>query len=143
MAQFRIPPQLLLDTHYLGKFPNCHVLLHKNAVLPWFILVPETNIADLLDLPDDLRGMTIREAAAISEFIKNRLGYEKVNFASIGNVVPQLHLHVVGRRPGDACWPAPVWGNLRETRDYSSPELCQLSERLQHYLGGEFVCAPK
>lgn len=143
MAQFRIHPQLLLDTHYLGKFPNGHVLLHKNAVLPWFILVPETNIADLLDLPDDLRGMTIREAAAISEFIKNRLGYEKVNFASIGNVVPQLHLHVVGRRPGDACWPAPVWGNLRETRDYSSPELCQLSERLQHYLGGEFFCAPK
>jgi diadenosine tetraphosphate (Ap4A) HIT family hydrolase len=142
MAQFRIHPQVLLDTHYLGKFPNCHVLLHKNAVLPWFILVPETNIADLLDLPDDLRGMTMREAAAISEFIKNQLGYEKVNFASIGNVVPQLHLHVVGRRPSDACWPAPVWGNLPETRDYSSPELRQLSERLQHHLGGEFVCAP-
>jgi diadenosine tetraphosphate (Ap4A) HIT family hydrolase len=45
------------------------------------------------------------------------LGCAKVNFASIGNVVPQLHLHIVGRTPTDPCWPAPVWGNLRETRD--------------------------
>ena len=139
MAQFKLHQQLLLDAHYLGKFLRSHVLLHKNAVLPWFILVPETNIADLLDLPDDLRGITMREATVISGFIKKTLGYTKVNFASIGNVVPQLHLHIVGRRAGDPCWPAPVWGNLRETRDYSSPELCQLSERLQHYVGGEFM----
>ena len=138
MAQFKLHQQLLLDAHYLGKFLKSHVLLHKNAVLPWFILVPETNIADLLDLPDELRGITMREATVISRFIKT-LGYTKVNFASIGNVVPQLHLHIVGRKPGDPCWPAPVWGHLRETRDYSSPELCQLTERLQHYLGGEFI----
>jgi diadenosine tetraphosphate (Ap4A) HIT family hydrolase len=136
MAQFKVHQQLLLDTHYLGKFLRSHVLLHKNAVLPWFILVPETNIADLLDLPDDVRGTTMREATVISGFIKT-LGYTKVNFASIGNVVPQLHLRIVGRKPGDPCWPAPVWGHLRETRDYSS--LCQLTERLQHYLGGEFI----
>jgi diadenosine tetraphosphate (Ap4A) HIT family hydrolase len=139
MARFEIYPQLLLDTHYLGKFPISHVLLHKNAILPWFILVPDTEIADLLDVPEKLRGIIIHEAAAISDFIKKALGYEKINFASIGNVVPQLHLHVVGRRPDDPCWPAPVWGNLRETREYSSPELCQLRERLQQHLGSQFV----
>jgi diadenosine tetraphosphate (Ap4A) HIT family hydrolase len=143
MAQFKIHQQLLRDSHCLGKFPISHVLLHKNAVLPWFILVPETNMTDLLELPNDLRRLTMREAAVISAFIKEALGFAKVNFASIGNVVPQLHLHVVGRRPGDLCWPAPVWGHLRESRDYSSAELRQLSKRLQRYLGSEFIARQK
>ena len=139
MEQFVIHPQLRLDAHYLGKFPSSHVLLHKNAVLPWFILVPETEIADLLDLPDDLRVSVIDEAAVISEFIKRTLGYSKVNFAGIGNVVPQLHLHVVGRRPDDPCWPAPVWGNLRETREYSAAELRRITELLQRRLLALFI----
>jgi diadenosine tetraphosphate (Ap4A) HIT family hydrolase len=142
MARFEIHRQLLLDSHYLGKMPSCHVLLNKNAVLAWFILVPETGVTDLLDLPDDLRTVTMREAARISGFIKKALGYEKVNFASIGNVVPQLHLHVVGRREDDPCWPAPVWGKLTEKREYSVAALGQLGERLQRYLGSDFIaCA--
>ena len=101
MEPFQIHHQLQIDTHYLGKFPLCHILLHKNAVLPWFILVPESAAGDLLDLPEDVRHVAMQEAAAVSEFIKKVLGYPKINFAAIGNVVPQLHLHVVGRRPGD------------------------------------------
>ena len=131
MAEFKIHKQLLSDTHYLGQFPISHVLLHKNALLPWFILVPEAGIADLLDLPEELRESTIREAAALSAFIKKTLGYPKVNFASIGNVVPQLHLHIIGRRPGDPCWPAPVWGNLRETKRYSPAEPGEITALLQ------------
>lgn len=123
MAAFEIHPQLLADCHRLGKFPLCHVLLHKNSMIPWFILVPQTDVTDLLDLPEPLRSTTMTEAAAVSEFVKKTLGWPKVNFAAIGNVVPQLHLHVVGRKPGDACWPAPVWGNLTETREYFAAEL--------------------
>jgi len=130
MARFEIHQQLGIDTHYLGKFPLCHVLLHKNGALPWFILVPESDAVDLLDLPDGIRHGAMQEAASISEFIKKALGYPKVNFAAIGNVVPQLHLHVVGRRPGDPCWPAPVWGNLTETREYSAAELRETREAL-------------
>jgi diadenosine tetraphosphate (Ap4A) HIT family hydrolase len=131
MAEFKIHSQLLLDAHCLGRFPSAHVLLHKNAIVPWFILVPETEIADLLDLPQELRQAVMRDAAAISDFIKTVLGCGKVNFASIGNVVPQLHLHVVGRRPDDPCWPAPVWGNLRESRSYSAAELGDFVEALR------------
>ena len=123
MEPFQIHHQLQLDTHYLGKFPLSHILLHKNAVLPWFILVPESAAGDLLDLPEDLRHVAMQEAAVVSEFIKKVLGYPKINFAAIGNVVPQLHLHVVGRRPGDGCWPAPVWGHPSETREYSAAAL--------------------
>jgi diadenosine tetraphosphate (Ap4A) HIT family hydrolase len=141
MAEFKIHKQLLSDTHYLGQFPTSHVLLHKNALLPWFILVPERGIADLLDLPEEVRENIIREAAALSAFIKKTLGCPKVNFASIGNVVPQLHLHIIGRRPDDPCWPAPVWGNLHETKKYSPAELGEITELLQGDSPIKFIAA--
>jgi diadenosine tetraphosphate (Ap4A) HIT family hydrolase len=131
MELFKIHPQLQIDSHYLGKFPLCHILLHKNAVLPWFILVPESDAGDLLDLPEDARYAALQESVVLAEFIKKVLGYPKINFAAIGNVVPQLHLHVVGRRPGDPCWPAPVWGHLSVTREYSAAEVNHMSTALQ------------
>ncbi|MGH7796689.1 MAG: HIT domain-containing protein [Candidatus Binatia bacterium] len=133
MAAFKIHRQLLLDAHYVGKFELCHLLLHKNAVFPWFILVPETDASDLFDLPEDQRTSAMNEAALISEFIKKTFGCVKVNFASIGNVVPQLHLHVVGRRPDDSCWPAPVWGHLHQTQEYSTTEIHRLIDLLGQY----------
>lgn len=126
MARFEIHPQLLADCHRLGYLQLCQILLHKNALVPWFILVPETAVTDLLDSPRELRAGALAEAASIAQFIKNILGWPKVNFAAIGNLVPQLHLHVVGRRPGDACWPAPVWGNLTGSREYSATDLARM-----------------
>ena len=131
MPVFDIHPQLLADCHLLGRFDLCHLLLHRNAAMVWFILVPECNVNDLLDLPEELRNSAMKEAAIVSEFVKRRLGYPKVNFASIGNVVAQLHLHVVGRRPEDPCWPAPVWGNLQESREYRAEEIGEIVELLQ------------
>jgi diadenosine tetraphosphate (Ap4A) HIT family hydrolase len=128
---FVIHPQLLADCYHLGRLKLCHVLLHQNAILPWFILVPETVVLDLLDLPDDLRHAAMDEAATVARFIKTRLGYEKINFAAIGNVVSQLHLHVVGRRKDDPCWPSPVWGHLNEAREYSTVELERIAEMLE------------
>ena len=130
VTKFQLHPQLVADCHAIGRFDLCHVLLHKNASVPWFILVPETDAADLLDLADAQRALAIKEAALVSEFLKTTLGFSKVNFASIGNVVPQLHLHVVGRKASDPCWPAPVWGNLHETREYSSADLGRITRLL-------------
>jgi diadenosine tetraphosphate (Ap4A) HIT family hydrolase len=73
----------------------------------------------------------MEEAALISAFVKQTFGCAKTNFASIGNVVPQLHLHIVGRKPDDPCWPAPVWGNLAEIREYSAGELRRIEELLR------------
>lgn len=131
MPAFQIHHQLLADSHPLGQFSLCHLLLHKNATVPWLILVPETDCADLVDLPEALRSLAMAEAAAVSQFVKERLGWPKVNFAAIGNVVPQLHLHVVGRKAGDACWPLPVWGHLTAVRHYSAAELDSITRRLK------------
>ena len=130
MSVFAIHSQLLADCHRLGRLELCHLLLNKNSALPWFILVPETTVADLLDLPAAQQTAALHEAAVIAQFIKRRLGYGKINFAAIGNVVPQLHLHVVGRKPGDPCWPAPVWGHLVESQAYSEQRLGEIRELL-------------
>jgi diadenosine tetraphosphate (Ap4A) HIT family hydrolase len=130
MSEFAIHPKLLADCHRLGRLEFCHVLLNKNAVLPWFILVPETVVTDLLDLPETQRMAALNEAAVIARLIKHALGSTKINFAAIGNVVPQLHLHVVGRKPGDPCWPAPVWGHLFESQEYSDHRVGEIREVL-------------
>lgn len=138
-TQFQIHPQLLADSHRLGRLACCHVLLHRNAALPWFILVPETEAVDLLDMPVDQRAAAINEAARIGQFVKQQLGYPKTNFAAIGNVVPQLHLHIVGRKPGDACWPAPVWGHLMQIQNYRAETIKDIREALTRY--SEFTAA--
>jgi len=135
MTRFQIHPQLLADCHVLGKFELCYLLLHKNGALPWFILVPQTDAGDLLDLPQALRTTAMNEAALVSDFIKKNLNCPKINFAAIGNVVPQLHLHVVGRTPGDPCWPAPVWGHLGDGPKYSRERLAELAALLVQHCG--------
>ncbi len=120
-----IHPQLLADCHYLGELPRSALLLHRNAALPWFILVPHTDAEDILDLPEALLHEVLAECALVSTFIKNELGYTKVNFAGLGNVVPQLHLHVIGRSDNDPCWPRPVWGNLPGGGAYSDARLLE------------------
>ena len=123
MSALTIHPQLLQDCHHLGQLPATDVLLHRNASLPWFILVPDTELADFLDLPAEHGRAVLADCTAVSGFIKNLLGFDKVNFAGLGNVVPQMHLHVIGRAVVDPCWPQPVWGNLEQVEAYSAEQL--------------------
>jgi diadenosine tetraphosphate (Ap4A) HIT family hydrolase len=133
-----IHPQLLQDCHHLGRFEQCELLLNRNAGLPWFILVPDTATEDVLDLsPVELQRVT-GECQRVSRFIKQHLGIAKVNFAGLGNVVPQMHLHVIGRSPDDPCWPAPVWGNLPETSAYDGATVASWREVLAAEYG---LCA--
>jgi len=129
-SSFRIHDRLLADSHRLGRFELCHVLLHRNAAVPWFILVPETEIVEFFELREHLRSQALKEAGAVTRFVKQELGCEKINFAAIGNVVPQLHLHVVGRRPDDPCWPAPVWGHLADGPQYTAAQIREIAALL-------------
>ena len=106
------------------------MLLNKNSIIPWFILIPETDVTDLLDLPVAQREQVLTECARISHWVKQYYSISKINFGAIGNIVPQLHLHVIGRSPEDACWPKPVWGNLDRHRDYSTDEIMFIRQQL-------------
>jgi len=124
---FQLDPQLVKDCHLLLQWPQCHILLHRNAIIPWFILVPQTDYADLLEMPADQREAVLNEAASLAKMIQQRWNLKKINVAQLGNVVPQMHLHVIGRSPTDPCWPQPIWGNLpEETLDYSVTEVQEI-----------------
>ena len=135
MQETDIHPRLLEDCHVLGRLPHSTLLLQRNAALPWFILVPHTDLEDVLDLPGNALNEVVAEAATVSAFIKRELGYPKVNFAGLGNVVPQMHLHIIGRTAGDACWPQPVWGNLPDGGHYGEELLRDWSTRLKNFAG--------
>ena len=123
-----IHEQLRADTHILGQFDQSRVLLHRNAIVPWLILVPDCVETELFALPQSEREQLLVEAARAAAFIRTYFGSPKINFAALGNVVPQLHLHVIGREPGDTCWPAPVWGNLVEEKSYTDAEVVAIIE---------------
>ena len=135
MEQIHIHTQLLADCHHLGKLDAVEVLLHRNAAVPWFILVPDTQLSDVLDLPDEHRQAVLADCAAVSVFIKQVLGFDKVNFAGLGNVVPQMHLHIIGRHSADSCWPQPVWGNLPEGGTYALGQLREWQDELVKMMG--------
>lgn len=124
-------PQLVADCHVLG---GCHghvLLLQRNAAVPWFILVPPTSALELHDLSPTLRASLEAAADRLARFVKAHFSCDKINVAALGNVVPQLHLHVIGRRRDDACWPRPVWGHLNETAEYSPAALASLLAALR------------
>ena len=127
---WQLHPQLARDCHRLGRLGSAQLLLHRNAALHWFILVPETDALDLLDLPIASREQLMADAAIVANFLKTGLDYPRVNVGALGLLVPQLHLHVIGRREGDPCWPQPVWGNLGGDARYSDDDLGELRSRL-------------
>lgn len=135
MSPPTVHPQLLADCHHLGTLSHCELLLHRNAGLHWFILVPHTRVQDVLDLEPQQRNAVFEECAAVSDFLKQVLGYPKVNVAGLGNVVPDMHLHVIGRTEDDPAWPQPVWGNLPDGGVYDAGQLEALQAGLAHMTG--------
>lgn len=124
-------PQLVADCHVLGHCEGLALLLHRNARLPWFILVPPDDALELYELPMPLRANLDAVADRLARFVKGHFASDKINVAALGNLVPQLHLHVIGRRRDDACWPRPVWGHLNETAAYAPAALTTLVEALR------------
>ncbi|MFG1373729.1 HIT domain-containing protein [Xanthobacter oligotrophicus] len=108
---FRLDPRLEADGPSVGDLPLCHVRLVDDARFFWVVLVPRrVDMVEIIDLPFADRLHLIEEIAVVSAAVKTASDCAKLNVATLGNVVPQLHLHVVGRNPGDVAWPGPVFG---------------------------------
>jgi diadenosine tetraphosphate (Ap4A) HIT family hydrolase len=99
------------------------VLVMNDAAYPWMLLVPRrAGAVEIIDLDEVQRAQLMTEIARTSRALKDVTGCDKLNIAAIGNVVPQLHVHLVARRIGDAVWPKPVWGAAPPCR-YDEREL--------------------
>lgn len=129
MNNFVLDERLANDCHRLTETETSLVLLMNNALLPWFILVPKTTETELIDLPVALQAQVMDEVRGLAGFVRTEFQIDKLNIAAIGNIVRQLHIHVVGRREGDYCWPGVVWG--AEGREaYTTEAVNALRDRL-------------
>lgn len=110
MTEIKLDERLQNDCHVLGRIGRSAVLLHRNAGIAWFILVPETDCVELVDLPSDQQARLLDNINRLSQLLREHFDVDKLNVAAIGNIVSQLHVHVIGRNHHDYCWPDPVWG---------------------------------
>ena len=109
---FHLDPRLAADTEFVADWPLSRVLLMNDARFPWLILVPRrANLTEIFDLDAASRATLAEETAWAGERLKILCACAKINIGALGNMVPQLHVHVVARNPGDAAWPGPVWGS--------------------------------
>jgi diadenosine tetraphosphate (Ap4A) HIT family hydrolase len=103
-------PQLHADTVPVCDLALSRLLAMNDANFPWLILVPQrAGVSEIIDLGDE-QSQLIDEISLVSRALKYETGCDKLNVAAIGNVVPQLHIHIVARRKDDAAWPKPIWG---------------------------------
>jgi diadenosine tetraphosphate (Ap4A) HIT family hydrolase len=117
-----LDPQLTRDTVAVGDLPLSRVLLMNDVTFPWLILVPRrAGAVEIFDLETGQRAQLMAELARMAQELKGLTGCDKVNVGAIGNIVSQLHVHVVARRRDDPAWPRPVWGAL-PARPYEAAE---------------------
>lgn len=113
---FELHPRLAADTDLVGDLPLCRVLLAKENIGPWLVLVPRRpSMREVHHLPEPAQIELMRESATVASLLETTYGADKINIAALGNMVPQLHVHHVARFEGDAAWPRPIWGNTPGT----------------------------
>ncbi|HEV7491172.1 MAG TPA: HIT domain-containing protein [Rhodanobacteraceae bacterium] len=111
-ARFKLDPRLLADTDAIGELPLSDLLLMNDARFPWLILVPRiAGARELIDLDERDQQTLLGEINLIGRALETLLRPDKLNIAALGNIVAQLHVHVIARFAEDAAWPQPVWGH--------------------------------
>jgi len=132
---FELHPHLAAGTIELGDLMLCRVLLMDDSRFPWLVLVPRlAEVTELLDVAPGRRAGLIEEIAAAGMALQAETKCDKLNIGSLGNVVSQLHVHVVGRFAVDPAWPGPVWG-FGEARRYPPGQAAILAAALCRRLG--------
>ncbi|MHC8307013.1 HIT domain-containing protein [Pseudomonas sp. PB3P13] len=136
---FALDPRLQQDTLAIGDFPLSRLLLSNDSNYPWFILVPRREgISEIFQLDVADQQQLWQETTTLSEGLKDSFDADKLNVAALGNVVSQLHMHVIVRKRDDAAWPAPVWGR-HPAKPYSPDQIVAIRERLRVVLTDDFT----
>ena len=128
-------PQLEHDTAPVGDLTLSRLLAMNDMTYPWVVLVPRRlNAVEIMDLAEPEQSRLMSEIAAVSAALKRLTGCDKLNVAAIGNVVPQLHVHIVARRRDDPAWPRPVWG-AAPARPYAAADMQSFIAALRGAIG--------
>ena len=134
---FTLHPRLANGTFDLGRIGISRLLLKNNALFPWFLLVPEVEdgVEDLHQLDEAEHADVTAAIRRVSQFIANHFQPEKLNVASIGNQVRQMHVHLVGRSPEDPAWPGTVWA-FEGKQPYTDEQVEAIRSVVTEALGG-------
>ena len=134
MSEFVLHSKLEADTFEIADLEVSQLLLMNDARFPWLILVPRvSDMRDLHNLPKDHYQVVTREIAHVSQILQTLPQAHSMNVGALGNLVPQLHIHIIARHTDDAAWPAPVWGEC-EAQPYRQDAAARLIQQIANKL---------
>ena len=127
---FKIDKKFLKSSHYIAELELCSIRLHDNSKFPWVILIPKKNkITDMSDLNSKDQILLMKEIVHVSNIMKKLFKTSKLNIEKIGNMVPQLHIHIIARSKKDISWPLSVW--VVKSKSYSAKALKEIVSKIR------------
>ena len=130
---FKIDKKFLKSSYHIIDLKLCSIRLHDNSKFPWVILIPKrNNITDISDLNSKDQILLMKEIVHISKIMKKLFKTSKLNVEKIGNIVPQLHIHIIARNMKDSSWPLSVW--VTKGKSYSKLALKIVIDKLREAL---------
>ena len=130
---FKLDRKFLKTSHHLIDLKLCTIRLNDNSKFPWIILIPKKNkITDISDLNSKDQTLLMKEIVYVSKVMKKLFKTSKLNVEKIGNIVPQLHIHIIARCKKDSSWPLPVW--VVKGKNYSKTALKVIVDKLRKAL---------
>ncbi|WP_440913730.1 HIT domain-containing protein [Candidatus Pelagibacter sp.] len=130
---FKLDRKFLKTSHHLIDLKLCTIRLNDNSKFPWIILIPKKNkITDISDLNSKDQTLLMKEIVYVSKVMKKLFKTSKLNVEKIGNIVPQLHIHIIARSKKDSSWPLSVW--VVKGKNYSKTALKVIVDKLRKAL---------
>ena len=127
---FKIDKKFIKSSHHISDLKLCSIRLHDNSKFPWLILIPKRNkITDISDLKPKDQILLINEIVLVSKIMKKIFKNSKLNVEKIGNIVPQLHIHIIARNKKDSSWPLSVW--VVKGKNYSKTALKDILDKVR------------
>ena len=130
---FKLDRKFLKSSHYIADLKLCSIRLHDNSIFPWVILIPKRNkITDMSDLNFKDQILLMKEIIYVSKMMKKLFKTSKLNVEKIGNIVPQLHIHIIARYKKDTSWPFSVW--VVKGKSYDKKLVDSFIEKIRLYI---------
>ena len=127
---FKLHKKFLMSSHHITDLQLCSIRLNDNSKFPWLILIPKRNkITDMSDLNSKDQIQLIKEIVFVSKIMKKLFKTSKLNIEKIGNMVPQLHIHIIARSKKDSTWPLSVW--VVKGKNYTKADLSIMTQKVR------------
>ena len=127
---YRINKKFLKSSHHITEIKLCSIRLHDNSKFPWLILIPKRkNVTDISNLNSKDQILLMKEIVFVSKLMKKLFKTSKLNVEKIGNIVPQLHIHIISRKKTDSSWPLSVW--VIKGKKYSAKNLKEVLNKIR------------